>query len=57
MDANTPITLAATRHSDRGAAVNDLHTIWDARHEGDFDHMAVAVPYQGRRREPQGGPA
>ena len=43
MDADTPITLAAARYSDRDGAVNDFKTVWDARKDGDFDHTAVAV--------------
>jgi uncharacterized membrane protein len=43
MDANTPVTLAAARYSDRDGAVNDYHTVWGAKHEGEFDHMALAV--------------
>ncbi len=43
MDANTPITLAAARYGSRDAAVNDFQAVWEARHEGDFDHTAVAV--------------
>jgi hypothetical protein len=43
MDASTPITLAAASYGDRDGAVSDFHTVWGARHEGEFDHMAVAV--------------
>ena len=43
MDGNTPVTLAAARYSDRDAAVDDFNTVWDARGDGEFDHMAVAV--------------
>jgi uncharacterized membrane protein len=43
MDANTPVTLAVGRYSDRDGAVDDYHTLWGARHEGEFDHMALAV--------------
>ena len=43
MDADTPITLAAAKYSDPDAAVEDFHTVWDARHDGEYDHTAVAV--------------
>ena len=43
MDANTLITLAAARYSDRDGAVKDFHNVWDARHDDEFDHTAVAV--------------
>ena len=43
MDANTPITLAAARYSDRELAVEDFHRVWSARKQGEFDHTAVAV--------------
>ena len=43
MDANTPITLATARYSDRDGAVNDFKAVWDARKGGEFDHTAVAV--------------
>ena len=43
MDGNTPVTLAAARYNDRDGAVNDYHVVWGARHEGEFDHMALAV--------------
>jgi hypothetical protein len=43
MDANTPITLAAARYSDRERAVADFDAVWDARGDGDFDHTAVAA--------------
>jgi len=43
MDANTPITVATARYSDRDSAVNDFKAVWDARKGGEFDHTAVAV--------------
>ena len=43
MEANTPITLAAARYGSRDGAVNDFNAVWEARHEGDLDHTAVAV--------------
>jgi uncharacterized membrane protein len=43
MNADTPITLAAARYSSRDAAVADFDAVWEAHHEGEFDHTAVAV--------------
>jgi uncharacterized membrane protein len=43
MNADTPITLAAGRYSDRDGAVTDFQAVWDARGAGEFDHTAVAV--------------
>jgi hypothetical protein len=43
MDPSTPITLAAAKYSNREAAVEDFHTVWDARHNDEFDHTALAV--------------
>lgn len=43
MKAETPVTLAAGRYSDRNGAVQDYHNIWGARHQGEFDHTAIAV--------------
>jgi uncharacterized membrane protein len=43
MDANTPITLAAARYSDRKRALTDFDSVWMARGDGEFDHTAVAV--------------
>ena len=43
MDADTPITLAAARYSNRDDAVEDFDRVWDAHREGEFDHTAVAV--------------
>jgi hypothetical protein len=43
MDGNTPVTLAAAKYSDRQSAVDDYHAVWDARGDGEFDHMALAV--------------
>jgi uncharacterized membrane protein len=43
MKADTPITLAAARYSNRDAAVEGFKTVWDAHRGGEFDHTAVAV--------------
>lgn len=43
MDPDTPIVLAAARYASRDSAVEDFHSVWNARKEGEFDHMAVAV--------------
>jgi uncharacterized membrane protein len=43
MNADTPITLAAARYSNRDAAVEGFKTVWDAHKGGEFDHTAVAV--------------
>ena len=43
MDSNTPITLAAARYADRDSAVEDFHSVWDAKKSGDYDHIAVTV--------------
>ena len=43
MNADTPITLAAARYSNRDAAVEGFKNVWDAHKGGEFDHTAVAV--------------
>jgi uncharacterized membrane protein len=43
MDADTPITLAAARYSNRDAAVEGFKMVLDAHKGGEFDHTAVAV--------------
>jgi hypothetical protein len=43
MDGNTPVTLPSAGYSDRGGAVADLKSVWDARMAGGFDHTAAAV--------------
>jgi uncharacterized membrane protein len=43
MNPNTPIVLAAARYPNRELAVEDFHTVWNARKQGEFDHTAVAV--------------
>lgn len=43
MDPNTPLTLAGASYASRADAIEAFDTIWGARHEGEFDHMSVAV--------------
>jgi len=43
MDPNTPMTVAAARYATRAEAVEAFKTVWGARHQGEFDHMALAV--------------
>jgi uncharacterized membrane protein len=43
MDAATPLVLAVATYASRDAAVQDFDTVWGAKHEGEYDHMAVAV--------------
>jgi uncharacterized membrane protein len=43
MDPNTPMTMAAASYKTRDEAVEAFETIWGARHQGEFDHMALAV--------------
>ena len=43
MDPNTPIVLAAAKYATRDEAVKAFKTVWGAKHEGEFDHMSVAV--------------
>ena len=43
MKSYTPITLAAARYSNRAAAVQGFHMVWNAHKDDEFDHTAVAV--------------
>ena len=43
MDPNTPMVLAAAKYSDRSDAVADFKEVWGTKHEGELDHIAVAV--------------
>jgi hypothetical protein len=43
MDANTPMVLATARYATRDQAVAAFKTVWGARHQGEFDHTAIAV--------------
>ena len=43
MDPNTPIVLAAAKYATRDEAVHAFKTVWGAKHEGEFDHMSLAV--------------
>jgi uncharacterized membrane protein len=43
MDPNTPLVLAGAKYANRETAMQDFHSVWDARRDGEFDHMTVAV--------------
>jgi len=43
MDASTPLVIAVASYASRDAAVQDFDTVWGAKHEGELDHIAVAV--------------
>jgi uncharacterized membrane protein len=43
MDASTPLVLGVATYSSKSGAETDFNTIWGAKHEGEYDHMAVAV--------------
>ena len=43
MNPNTPMTLAAAVYKTRPDAVEAFETIWGARHQGEYDHMALMV--------------
>ena len=43
MEKNTPIVLASARYATRDEAVAAYKTVWEHRHGGEFDHMALAV--------------
>jgi uncharacterized membrane protein len=43
MDPNTPMVLAAASYPSRDDAVEAFKIVWGARHQGEFDHMDVAV--------------
>ncbi len=43
MKPHTPITLAVAKYADREGAVADWKAVLGVKHEGEFDHMAVAV--------------
>jgi uncharacterized membrane protein len=43
MDASTPLVLAVATYPSRDAAVEDFDTVWGSKHEGELDHIAVAV--------------
>jgi uncharacterized membrane protein len=43
MDPNTPMTMAGALYKTRPEAVEAFETVWGARHQGEFDHMALAV--------------
>jgi hypothetical protein len=43
MEASTPITLAVAVYGDRDSCVADYHGVREAKTEGEYDHVAVAV--------------
>jgi hypothetical protein len=43
MDPNTPMVLAAARYASRPEAIEAYKTVWGAKHEGEFDHISLAV--------------
>ncbi len=43
MDPSTPMVLAAASYASRDDAVEAFNIVWGARHQGEFDHMDVAV--------------
>jgi len=43
MDPNTPMVLAGASYASRDDAVQAFKIVWGARHQGEFDHMDVAV--------------
>jgi hypothetical protein len=47
MDASTPLVIAVATYASRDAAVQDFNTVWGAKHEGEYDHIAVAVLTKG----------
>jgi uncharacterized membrane protein len=43
MDSSTPLVLGVATYASRDAAVQDFDTVWGAKHEGEYDHIALAV--------------
>ena len=43
MDASTPLVLGVATYTSRDRAVEDFNRVWGAKHEGELDHIAVAV--------------
>ncbi len=43
MDPSTPMVLAGASYATRDEAVEAFKIVWGARHQGEFDHMDVAV--------------
>jgi len=43
MDPNTPMVLAGASYATRDDAVEAFKIVWGARHQGEFDHMDIAV--------------
>ncbi|NYJ07378.1 hypothetical protein [Petropleomorpha daqingensis] len=43
MNANAPISVVVAGYGARQRAVEDLESVWEARHTGPFHHTAVAL--------------
>jgi uncharacterized membrane protein len=43
MDQDTPIVIAGGKYASREDADVAFKRVWDARHDGEFDHMSCAV--------------
>jgi uncharacterized membrane protein len=43
MKSDTPVTLAVAVYDNREAAVEDYHNVRNAKTDGEYDHIAVAV--------------
>jgi hypothetical protein len=51
MDDAPPLVLGVATYGSRDGAVRDFHTVWGARHQGEYDHTAVAVLTKDARGE------
>jgi hypothetical protein len=47
MRADTPISVVTASYGSRERAVQDFSAVWEARHDGDFSHTAVALLVRG----------
>lgn len=43
MDESTPLVLGVATYASRDGADKDFDNVWGARHQGQYDHTAVAV--------------
>ncbi len=41
--ADTPLVIGVASYASRDKATTDYKRIWGAKHEGEYDHMAIAV--------------
>jgi hypothetical protein len=41
--SNKRTTVAVATHGDKGAAEQDFDAVWGIRHEGQIDHLAIAM--------------